>query len=252
MRRIIVLNQKGGVGKTTTVANLGACLAELGKKVLMVDVDPQANLSLHFGVEVPRGEPSLYTLLQGENGPEEVLCTTSVDGLHLLPGNVDMAGLAVELPKERSSLFVLRDVLQGVWNGYDYVLTDSPPSLGMLTLNAMCASQEIFITLQTEFFALQGVGKLIQTVHKVQTLNPGVDVTGVVACMYDARTCLAKEILAEIRKHFGRRVFDTVVRTNIRLAEAPGFGLPITQYDESCHGADDYRSLAAEVVAMQK
>jgi chromosome partitioning protein len=251
MRRIIVLNQKGGVGKTTTVANLGACLAELGRRVLMVDVDPQANLSLHFGVDIRRGEPSLYDLIRGDQEPQAVVRCTSVDGLCLLPGNVDLAGLSVELPEGRDRLFALRTALEGVAPGFDYVLMDLPPSLGLLTLNAMCAADEVFVTLQTEFFALQGVGKLLGTVQRVRQINNRLRVSGVVACMYDSRTCLAHEILSEIRKHFGRRVFDTVVRTNIRLAEAPGFGLPIIQYDEACHGAQDYRALAREVVAME-
>jgi len=251
MRKIIIVNQKGGVGKTTTVANLGACLAELGRSVLMIDVDPQANLSLHYGIDAAREDASLYTLLRGDHDLGEVIRETGVDGLSLIPSNLDLAGLAVELPEGRERLFALRSALKAAPPELDYVLMDSPPSLGLLTLNALCTAEEVFITLQTEFFALQGVGKLVETVQRVRGINRRLKISGVVACMYDARTCLAQEILAEIRKHFGDRVFNTVVRTNIRLAEAPGFGVPITQYDASCHGSEDYRALAHEVVAME-
>ncbi len=251
MRKIVVLNQKGGVGKTTTAANLGACLAALGKAVLMVDVDPQANLSLHFGLEPQRGEPSLYGLIRGEHGPSEVIRSTVVGGLKIVPANIDLAGLSVELSGRPDRLFALRKAMAGLTDGFDYILMDSPPSLGLLTVNAMCAAREVFIPLQTEFFALQGVGKLVRTVRLVQAnANRALRITGVIACMHDARTCLAQEILDDIRQHFGPRVFKTVVRKNIRLAEAPGFGLPITHYDETCHGAEDYRALADEVVAM--
>jgi len=252
MRRIIVLNQKGGVGKTTTVANLGACLAELGRTVLMVDVDPQANLSLHYGVDVPRGGPSLYTLIRGEHTPAEVLQSTCVEGLHLLPSNIDLAGLPVEMADSPGRLFAVRRTLDALPMRFDYVLMDSAPSLGLLTLNAACAAQEVFIALQAEFFALQGVGKLVRTIRRVRrSVNPALRISGVVVCMYDARTRLAKETLEEVRRHFGRRVFEVLIRQNVRLAEAPGFGLPVIRYDPDCHGARDYRRLAREVVAME-
>jgi chromosome partitioning protein len=252
MRKIIVLNQKGGVGKTTTVANLGACLTELGKTVLLVDVDPQANLSIHFGVEMERGEPSLYTFLRGEHNLRQVVRRTPVKRLGLIPSNVDLAGLAVELASAPDRLLKLRTALEQVPDGFDYILMDSPPSLGLLTINAMVAADEVFIPLQTEFFALQGVGKLLKTVKLVQAnANRNLVISGVIPCMYDSRTCLANEILADIRSHFGSRVFETIIRKNIRLAEAPGFGVPIVQYDEECNGARDYRALAREVVAAE-
>ncbi len=252
MRRIVVLNQKGGVGKTTTVANLGACLAELGKRVLMVDVDPQANLSIHYGVELQQGDPSLYTLVREEHEPHEVIRDTPVEGLSLIASNIDLAGLSVELSERADRLMVLRESLARLPAAFDYVLMDSPPSLGLLTVNAMSAAREVFIPLQTEFFALHGVSKLLRTVTLVrQHVNRELYITGVIACMFDSRTCLAQEILDDIRGHFGPRVFRTVIRKNVRLAEAPGFGMPITQYDPDCHGADDYRALAAEVLAME-
>jgi chromosome partitioning protein len=252
MRTIIVLNQKGGVGKTTTVANLGACLAELGKKVLMVDADPQANLSIHFGFELQRGEPSLYTFIMAEHGIRDVVRTTSMAGLGIIPSNIDMAGMAIELADKPDRLFALRNCLAQVPEGFDYILMDSPPSLGLVTINGMCAAKEVFIPLQTEFFALQGLGKLMHTVELVRAkANPALEITGVVPCMHDQRTCLAHEILTDIRKHFGAKVFRTIIRKNVRLAEAPGFGLPITQYEPECNGAADYRALAAEVAAME-
>lgn len=251
MRRIIVLNQKGGVGKTTTAVNLGACLAELGRSVLLVDADPQGNLSLHLGVEPDRGEPSLYSLMRGEDAPAQVIRSTAAEGVQLIPASIDLAGLDVELSEQPGRLFAMRRALAPLGQRYDYMFIDSPPSLGLLTLNAMCAVEEVFIPLQTEFFALQGLGKLLRTVRRVRGgVNRSLRVTGVIPCMHDARTCLAQEILDEIKGHFGSRVFRTVVRKNVRLAEAPGFGLPIIQYDPDCHGAEDYRALAREVVAM--
>ncbi len=252
MRSIVVINQKGGVGKTTTVANLGACLAERGRSVLLIDADPQANLSLHFGVERSGEEPSLYTLVRGETDLAASIGPTGVERLSLIPATIDLAGLGVELADRPGRLTILRRIVDGLPPGFDYVLIDSPPSLGLLTINAVCAVEEIFIPLQTEFFALQGLGKLLDTVGRVQKyLKRGPRITGVIACMHDARTCLAQEILDDIKGHFGARVFRTLIRKNIRLAEAPGFGQPIVAYDPTCHGAEDYRALADEVIAME-
>jgi chromosome partitioning protein len=252
MRRIAVLNQKGGVGKTTTVVNLGACLAELGHRALLVDMDPQANMSMHLGLEAKGREPSVYTFLRGEDGPSDVVRATALEGLHAIAAHIDLAGLEVELsdmPGSRETR--LRDALAGLADGFDYMLVDCPPSLGLLTLNVMCAVDELFIPLQTEFFALQGLGRLTSTVELVRSrLNPALEITGIIACMFDVRTSLATEVLQDIRTHFGDRVFATVIRKNVRLAEAPSFGLPITAYDRRCYGTEDYRSLAREVLAM--
>ena len=252
MRRIAIANQKGGVGKTTTAANLGACLAEVGTRVLLVDMDPQANLSIHVGAAVEREEPSAYTLLRDESTFDETLRDAAVAEMKIIPANIDLAGLEVELSnqgpgRERR----LADALEPAGEDFDYLLVDCPPSLGLLTLNGMCAVEEVFIPLQTEFFALQGLGRLMETVRLVRhSLNPRLEITGIIASMFDARTSLAMEVIGEIKEHFGDRVFDTVVRKNVRLAEAPGFGVPIPLYDTGCYGTEDYRSLAREVLAM--
>jgi len=252
MRKIAVANQKGGVGKTTTAVNLGACLAEVGKKVVLVDIDPQANLSLHLGVTVERGEPSVYTLMRGEDSLEEVLRDTPIENLKLIPSNIDLAGMEVELAMEPTDRELrLGRALQGLDGRFDFVMVDCPPSLGLLTLNGMCAVDELFIPLQTEFFALQGLGQLLRTVQLVRAgLNPRLAITGIIPAMFDVRTSLAIEVLEEVQRHFPGKVFQTVVRKNIRLAEAPSFGVPIPLYDAQCYGTEDYRSLAREVLAM--
>ncbi|MFP4027498.1 MAG: ParA family protein [Candidatus Brocadiia bacterium] len=252
MRSIAISNQKGGVGKTTTAANLGACIAELGKNVVLVDMDPQANLSIHLGADIDRDEASVYTLIRREDSLEETMRDTPLDNLKVIPSNIDLAGLEVELSTETLGRErCLARVLKRLEDNFDYLVIDCPPSLGLLTLNSMCAVDEIFIPLQTEFFALQGLGRLMRTVKLVQSsLKSSVRVSGIIASMFDVRTSLAIEVLQDIQKHFGKKVFDTVVRKNVRLAEAPSFGLPITLYDSECYGTEDYRSLAREVVAM--
>jgi chromosome partitioning protein len=253
MRSIGISNQKGGVGKTTVAVNLAACIAELEASVLLVDMDPQSNLTMHMGIDLDREEPSVYTLMHGDSSLEDTVWYTDVEGLFLLPSTIDLAGMEVELSGETEGRETfLASALEEAEPAFDYLIIDCPPSLGLLTLNSMCAVEEIFIPLQTQFFALQGLGRLMDTVDLVQTaLNPDVEVTGIIPTLFDVRTSLAQEVLEEIREHFGDLVFDTVIRKNVRLAEAPGFGLPIIEYDTNCYGTEDFRALAREVVAME-
>jgi len=253
MRSIALANQKGGVGKTTSTANLGASLALLGKRVLMLDIDPQANLSVHFGVNIFGEEKSLYELMVDRAKAEDVIRKTAVEGLDLIPSNINLAGAEIELVGVVGRETVLKEALGGVMDKYDYVLIDCPPSLGLLTLNAMTTAREIFIPLQTEFFALQGMSKLLETVEIVRRrLNPDLQVTGIIACMFDRRTNLANEVLDNIREYFADRLFQTVIRRNVKLAESPSHGAPVAKYAHGSRGSKDYLALAQEVLANEE
>lgn len=252
MRAIALANQKGGVGKTTTTANLGASLAILGNRTLMIDADPQANLSTHYGVNVSDGEPSLYNLLNGDAAAPKVVRATQVEGLDLIPSHINLAGAEVELVGMVGRETVLKEAVAEVTEKYDFVLVDCPPSLGLLTLNAMTTVREVFIPIQTEFFALQGMSKLIETVDLVRRrLNPGLKVTGILACQYDPRTNLSLDVLNNIKEYFADRLFKTVVRRNVTLAESPSHGEPIARYAGASRGNEDYMALAREVVSME-
>ena len=252
MRSVALTNQKGGVGKTTSTANLGACLALEGKRVLMVDIDPQANLSVHFGVDVYTEERSVYAMMIGEARADEVICRTEVPQLDLIPSNINLAGAEIELVGVVGRETILKEALQTVMEGYDYVLVDCPPSLGLLTLNALTTVREVFIPLQTEFFALQGMSKLMETVRLVRRrLNPDLRVTGIIACMFDGRTRLAREVKANIMEFFPDKLFASVIHKNVKLAEAPSHGKPISSYDRSSRGHRDYRALAREVLEQE-
>ena len=251
MRSIALTNQKGGVGKTTSAANLGACLALLGRKVLMVDIDPQANLSIHFGLDIYTDAKSAYDVLIGEARAEEIVRHTQVAGLDLIPSNIDLAGAEIELVGVVGRETILKEALGPVMAGYDYVLVDCPPSLGLLTLNALTTVREVFIPLQTEFFALQGMTKLMETIRVVRRrLNPDLQVTGIIACMYDGRTKLAQEVCANIEEYFPGKMFSAVIRKNVKLAESPSHGKPISGYDRNSRGCKDYMALAKEVDAQ--
>lgn len=264
MRRIAVVNQKGGVGKTTTVVNLGAALARAGKRVVLVDLDPQANMSMHLGVVLEEEVPSVYSVLTGEHRLAEALRDTSTPGLRLAPSNLDLSGAEMELAGALGRETLLRDAV-GEWlrayrepagddgaDPTDYVLFDCPPSLGLLAINGLAAAEEVFITLQTEFFALQGLSKLVEVVQLLQRrINPELAITGIVPCLYDSRLRLAREVLAEIRKYFPGQVFQRGIGTNIRLAEAPSYGQTIFEYAPESSGARDYAGLAAEVLAQE-
>jgi len=253
VRSIALTNQKGGVGKTTSAANLGACLAALERRVLLVDTDPQANLSVHFGVDVYTEKKSVYTMMIGEARADEVILRTQVKQLDLIPSNINLAGAEIELVGVVGRETILKEALQPVMGQYDYVLIDCPPSLGLLTLNALTTVNEVFIPLQTEFFALQGMSKLMETIRLIRRrINPQLQVTGIIACMYDGRTRLAREVRANIQEFFPDRLFQSVIHKNVKLAESPSHGKPISVYDRSSRGYKDYKGLAREVIVQEE
>jgi chromosome partitioning protein len=259
MRRIAVINQKGGVGKTTTSVNLAAALAEQGRRVVVVDLDPQANLTLHLGVEPDPGRPSSYTVLGGSTSFAEALQPTGEPNLRVLPSNIDLSGAELELASAIGRDRLLSDAIEAWVEGSDdpngpadYMIFDCPPSLGLLAVNALAAAGEVMITVQTEFLALMGMSKLVEIVQLIQRrLNPALEITGIAACLYDSRLRLAREVLGEIRKYFPGQVFRTPVRSNVKLAEAPSFGASIVAYAPESNGARDYRKLALEVIEQE-
>ncbi len=257
MRRIAIINQKGGVGKTTTVANLGAALARAGQRVLAIDLDPQANLSLYLGVELQPTEPSAYSVLCSGMPLSDALRPTSTPGLELLPSHIDLSGAELELAATIGRETILRDSLD-TWtkgqtqqgNRIDFILIDCPPSLGLLSVNALCAANEVMVVAQTEFFALQGLSRLLGIIELVQArLNPELKLTGVLASIYDARLRLAREVLGELRRFFPAETFQTTIGTNVRLAESPSHAQTIFEYAPGSRGARDYAALAEEMLA---
>jgi len=252
MRRIALINQKGGVGKTTTTANLGAALARGGARVLVIDLDPQANLTLHLGIELAPGEASIYGILLGSTPLEDAVRPTTTEGLFVVGSSIDLSGAELELAGAYGRETLLREALE-VWEGkldqaFDYVLFDCPPSLGLLSVNGLAAADEVFLIVQTQFFALQGMSKLVEVVQLIQKrIHPELKITGIVPCLYDNRQRLAREVLAEIRSYFPGRVFRSAIGTNVRLAEAPGFGQTIFEYSPRSSGARDYAALGLEV-----
>ncbi|HED64209.1 MAG TPA: ParA family protein [Planctomycetes bacterium] len=262
MRRIALINQKGGVGKTTTAVNLGAALAETGRRVVLFDLDPQANLSIHLGLQPEPGAATTYRVLLGEAGVADAVVPTATEGLFVVPTDIDLSGAELELAGAFGRETILRDAVARWEREHleahgeapaDYVLFDCPPSLGLLSVNALAATEEIFLAVQTQFFALQGLSKLLEIVDLVKSrLHPELEITGIVACLYDSRQRLAREVLAEIRKHFPTQVFRSTIQTNVKLAEAPSFGQSILQYAPGSPGARDYRALAREVLAQER
>lgn len=260
MKRIAIINQKGGVGKTTTAANLGAALARLGKRVVVIDLDPQANLSVHLGIEMNEGTPSIYHVLLEEKSLAEFILPTSQENLWIVPANLDLAGAEVELVsvigreqrlREGIDSWVRSFVSVGRPEPADYVIIDCPPSLGLLSVNGLVAASDVYIAVQTEFFALRGLTKLLDLVELVRKrLNPAIVVSGIIPGLFDARRNLNKEVLQELRSFFGKRVFQSVIRENVRLAEAPSHGKSIFDYAPESNGAADYMSLAKEVLGL--
>ncbi|HJT37253.1 MAG TPA: ParA family protein [Actinomycetota bacterium] len=246
---LALTNQKGGVGKTTTAVNLGACLAEGGSRVLLVDLDPQGNATTGVGIDRASVKAGTYELLGGSGGAEAILAT-DVAGLDVLPSTIDLAGAEVELVSAFARETKLRQGLASIRSEYDFVLIDSPPSLGLLTVNALAACDEVVVPIQCEYYALEGLGQLIRTLDLVRDgLNPSLKVGGVVLTMFDARTKLAEQVVAEVRRHFGDAVFRSIIPRSVRLSEAPGYGKPIIRYDPTSRAATAYRELAQEARA---
>ena len=247
-RIIAIANQKGGVGKTTTSVNLGASLAELGYRVLVVDLDPQGNATTGLGINTRNLQTSVYDVIMTNTAIEDCVEPTSLKNLFVAPATIDLAGAEIELVPAFSRELKLRRALEEVRDEYDYVLIDCPPSLGLLTVNGLAAADDVIVPIQCEYYALEGLSQLIRNVTLVRTnLNPKLDVRGIVLTMYDARTKLADQVEQEVRQHFGRRVYQTVVPRTVRLSEAPSFGQPIIVFDSTSRGAVAYRELAKEV-----
>jgi chromosome partitioning protein len=252
-RVIAVANQKGGVGKSTTAVSLGAALAELGKRVLVVDLDPQGNASTGLGIRHDARSVTVYEVL-GEDAPiTEAIVQTPVPNLYGVPSTIDLAGAEIELVSHFSRELKLRKAFEPLWNeGFDFVFLDCPPSLGLLTVNALAAAEELLVPIQCEYYALEGLGQLIKNVRMVQqNVNPSLRLTGIVMTMFDPRTKLSEQVVEEVRRYFGDRVYETIIPRTVRLSEAPGFGQPITVYDPRSRGAKRYRELAKEVLAKE-
>jgi chromosome partitioning protein len=247
-RVIAIANQKGGVGKTTTTINVGASLAELGQRVLIIDLDPQANASTGLGIENRGLETSMYHVLMQEVPLENCIEPTDVKGLFVAPASLDLAGAEIELVPAFSRETRLRRSVEAVREQFDYVLIDCPPSLGLLTVNGLSAAQEVLVPIQCEYYALEGLGQLLRNVDLVRrNLNPDLHVSTIVCVMYDARTKLADQVVTEVRDHFGDKVVDAVVPRSVRLSEAPSYGQPITTFDPRSRGALAYRDVAKEI-----
>jgi chromosome partitioning protein len=249
----VFVNQKGGVGKTTSAINIGAYLAEAGKKTLLVDFDAQANLSsgvLSAGAGAKREVPGIYEALSGKIPAEAAIQKTKVPNLFVIPASIDLSGAAVELIGEEKRDYYLKDTLAPIKNQFDYILIDCPPSLGVLTVNGLTAADRVLIPMQCEYFALEGLTLLLETVKRIQgSLNPALTINGIFFTMYDPRTKLAQQVVKQVGAYFKEKVFATIIPRNVRLAEAPSHGVPISLYDPASSGALAYKSLAGEVLA---
>lgn len=258
-RVISLANQKGGVGKTTTAINLGTALAAIGERVLIVDLDPQGNASTGLGIDRRDRATSTYDVLIGEAPLREAVLPTAVPRLHIAASTMDLSGLELELGQARDRAFRLRDALKVINVGadseasYTYVLIDCPPSLNLLTVNAMAASDAILVPLQCEFFALEGLSQLLKTVEQVRsTLNPSLSIHGIVLTMFDSRNNLSNQVVADVRQFMGAKVYDTMIPRNVRISEAPSYGKPVLVYDLKCVGSEAYLKLATEVIQRER
>jgi chromosome partitioning protein len=250
---IAIANQKGGVGKTTTAVNLGAALGVLEKKVLLIDADPQANATSGLGVDVQSVKYGTYQLLEHSISVEDAILSTDSPNLDLIPSHIDLVASEIELVDKASREYMLKKVLNDSINQYDYVLLDCAPSLGLITLNSLVAADAVIIPIQCEYFALEGLGKLLNTIKSVQKLhNKDLDIEGLLLTMYDTRLRLSNQVVEEVKKHFGKMVFKTIIQRNIRLSEAPSFGEDIISYDASSRGAKSYLSLGSEIIKRNK
>ena len=251
-RIIAVANQKGGVGKTTTSINLAACLAEKGKKVLAVDMDPQGNLTSGLGVDKDSVEKSIYELIIGEVDIKEVINKEVLENLDIIPTSIDLSAAEIELIGVDDKEYILRNAIDQVKDQYDFVIIDCPPSLSMLTINAMTTADSVIVPIQCEYYALEGLSQLIHTVELVKDrLNSKLEIEGVVFTMYDARTNLSLQVVENVKDNLQQNIYKTIIPRNIRLAEAPSYGLPINKYDPKSTGAESYRLLAEEVMGRE-
>jgi chromosome partitioning protein len=256
-RVLAVANQKGGVGKTTTAINLGTALAAIGEDVLIVDLDPQGNASTGLGIDRRNRRYSTYDVLTGEASLRDAIVETAVPRLHLAPSTLDLSGLELEIGQARDRAFRLRSALSPLntlgGTKYTYVLVDCPPSLNLLTVNAMAAANAILVPLQCEFFALEGLSQLLKTVESVrEQLNPDLTIHGIVLTMFDARNNLSGQVVADVREFMGAKVYDTVIPRNVRVSEAPSYGKPVLVYDLKCSGSEAYLRLATEIIQREK
>ena len=257
-RVLALANQKGGVGKTTTAINLGTALAAIGENVLIVDLDPQGNASTGLGIDRKARRRSTYDVLTRQVSMREAILETAVPRLHIVPSTMDLSGLELEIAQERDRAYRLRDALtalNAIDGGvhYTYVLIDCPPSLNLVTVNAMAAANSILVPLQCEFFALEGLSQLLKTVEQVRTsLNPGLTIHGVVLTMYDARNNLSGQVVADVRNFMGEKVYQTMIPRNVRVSEAPSYGKPVLLYDLKCVGSQAYLRLASEIIQRER
>lgn len=247
---VAIVNQKGGVGKSTTAVNLGANLATMDKKILVVDIDPQGNATSGVGIDKGQLEKCIYSVLVAGDPIKDIIVPTTVDNLFIAPATIELAGAEIELVSSLSREGKLKKILSEVVDEYDYILIDCPPSLGLLTLNALTAAESILVPIQCEYYALEGLGQLLRTIQLVQNhLNPELEMEGVVLTMFDVRTRLSQQVINEVRDHFKDKVYKTVIPRNVRLSEAPSFGVPINIYAAKSKGALAYRKLAKEFMA---